>query len=89
MIIEAGNVTAEAGLAVNVIVAPLAGAAALNATVHEEVAGGANATGLHANPLSPGLNVTVPAVVDVARAVPVGTAADVFARCNWEDASEV
>ena len=77
------------GLAVKATVAPPAGAAAVNVTVHEELTGAAKAAGLHVNPLSPGSIVTVPPVLDVPRAAPVELAAEVIVVCNWEEEADV
>lgn len=75
-------VTAEAGLAVTVTAAPPAGAAPVNVTVQEVLAGAANETGEHAKPFSPGWIVTVPLVVDVINPAPFASAAELPANCS-------
>lgn len=88
-VIDAGNVTAEEGLADRVTFAPPARAAAVNVTVQAELAPAANVTGLHMNPLSPGSMVTVPAEVDVPMVPPEAFAAEMLASRSWEEESVV
>jgi hypothetical protein len=84
-----GRFTALDGLADKDTAAPPDGAGADKVTVHDDVCGADSVTGLQVNALSPGEIVTVPAVFDVPRLLPVELAAELLASCTSEEVSDV